>query len=100
MRLSHLLRAFKAKSTSGRFTGIGLTDDPATRLKQTPMFAPTVFNFFRPGYVPSGKDLSDVGLVVPEMQLTHELSVAGYTNYTRAWIQIDKTRDIQQAYTT
>ena len=48
------------------------------------MFAPTVFNFFRPGYVPSGKGLSDAGLVVPEMQLTHELSVAGYMNYIRA----------------
>ncbi len=99
LRLSHMLRAFKAKSTSGRFTGIGLTDDPATRLNQTPMFAPTVFNFFRPGYVPSGKDLSDAGLVVPEMQLTHELSVAGYMNYMRTWTQLSATRDIQQDYT-
>jgi uncharacterized protein (DUF1800 family) len=100
LRLSHMLRTFNAKSTSGRFTGIGLTDDPATRLNQTPMFAPTVFNFFRPGYVPSGKGLSDAGLVVPEMQLTHELSVAGYTNYIRTWTQIDKTRDIQHDYAT
>ena len=98
LRLSHLLRAFKAKSTSGRFTGIGLTDDPATRLNQTPMFAPTVFNFFRPGYVPSGKGLSDAGLVVPEMQLTHELSVAGYMNYIRGWVTLSGTRDIQQDY--
>jgi uncharacterized protein (DUF1800 family) len=98
LRLSHLLRAFKAKSVSGRFTGIGLTDDPATRLNQTPMFAPTVFNFFRPGYVPSGKGLSDAGLVVPEMQITHELSVAGYMNYIRAWTQLSATRDIQQDY--
>ena len=98
LRLSHMLRAFKAKSTSGRFTGIGLTDDPATRLNQTPMFAPTVFNFFRPGYVPPGKGLSDAGLVVPEMQLTHELSVAGYMNYIRGWTQLSTTRDIQQDY--
>ena len=70
-------------SRSGRYTGIGLTDDPATRLNQTPMFAPSVFNFFRPGYVPSGQGLAQAGLVVPEMQLTHELSVAGYMNYIR-----------------
>ncbi len=99
LRLSHMLRAFKAKSTSGRYTGIGLTDSPATSLNQTPMFAPTVFNFFRPGYVPSGKSLSDAGLVVPEMQLTHELSVAGYMNYIRTWTQLSTTRDIQQDYT-
>ncbi|MEO6897768.1 MAG: DUF1800 family protein [Caldimonas sp.] len=98
LRLSHMLRAFKATSTSGRFTGIGLTDDPATRLNQTPMFAPTVFNFFRPGYVPSGKGLSDAGLVVPEMQLTHELSVAGYMNYIRGWVPLSTARDIRQDY--
>ena len=31
---------------------------PTTRRRrsnQTPMFSPTVFNFFRPGYVPPGK---------------------------------------------
>ena len=65
VRLSHVLRAFNAKSIGGRYTGIGNTDDPAARLNQTPMYAPTVFNFFRPGYVPSGKGLSDAGLVVP-----------------------------------
>jgi uncharacterized protein (DUF1800 family) len=98
LRLSHMLRAFNATSKSGRYTGIGLTDDPATRLNQTPMFAPTVFNFFRPGYVPSGKGLSQAGLVVPEMQITHELSVAGYMNYIRAWTALDANRDIQHDY--
>ena len=99
LRLSQMLRAFNATSVSGRYTGIGLTDDPASRLGQTPMFAPTVFNFFRPGYVPSGKDLSDAGLVVPEMQITDELSVAGYMNYIRSWTALDTTRDIRQDYT-
>ena len=98
LRLSHMLRAFNATSRSGRFTGIGLTDDPATRLNQTPMFAPSVFNFFRPGYVPSGQGLAQAGLVVPEMQITHELSVAGYMNYMRTWTQIDRNRDIQHDY--
>ena len=32
LRLSNLLRAFNATSVSGRYTGIGLTDDPASRL--------------------------------------------------------------------
>ena len=99
LRLSQMLRAFNATSVSGRYTGIGLTDDPATRLGQTPMFAPTVFNFFRPGYVPSGKDLSAAGLVAPEMQITDELSVAGYMNFIRSWTTVDTSRDIRQDYT-
>ena len=99
LRLSQMLRAFNATSVSGRYTGIGLTDDPATKLGQTPMFAPTVFNFFRPGYVPSGDALSAAGLVVPEMQITDELSVAGYMNFVRTWTAVDTTRDIQQDYT-
>ena len=100
VRLANMLRAFDAKSISSRYTGIGNTDDPATRLNQTPMFAPTVFNFFRPGYVPTSKAITDAGLVVPELQITHDVSVAGYMNYIRAWVQLDKTRDIQHSYTT
>ncbi len=99
IRLANMLRAFNAKSTSTRFMGIGNTDDPATRLNQTPMYAPTVFNFFRPGYVPTSKAITDAGLVVPELQITHDVSVAGYMNYIRTWVVLDKNRDIQHDYT-
>jgi uncharacterized protein (DUF1800 family) len=98
VRLANLLRAFEAKSTSSRFTGIGDTDNPATRLGQTPMSAPTVFNFFRPGYVPTSKAITDAGLVVPELQITHDISVAGYMNYIRTWTTLDANRDIKQTY--
>ncbi len=100
LRLSSMLRAFNAQSISGRWTGIGLTDNPSTQLNQTPMFAPTVFNFFRPQYVPTSKAITDANLVAPELQITHELSVAGYMNYIRGWTQLNKARDIQHAYTT
>ena len=98
MRLANMLRAFNAQSLSGRYSGIGLTDDPATRLNQTPMFAPTVFNFFRPGYVPTSKAITDADLVVPELQITTDISVAGYMNYIRGWTQLNKTRDILHTY--
>lgn len=98
LRLSAMLRAFNAKSTSGRWTGIGNTDDPATRLNQTAMFAPTVFNFYRPGYVPTSQTLMNANVVVPEMQITHDVSVAGYTNYMRAWTVLDANRDIRHKY--
>ena len=99
VRLANFMRAFNAKSTSGRFMGIGNTDDAATRLNQTPMFAPTVFNFYRPGYVPSSKPIADAGLVAPEFQIVHDVSVAGYMNYMRSLVTLDTHRDIQQDYT-
>jgi len=98
LRLSHMLRAFNATSTSGRYTGIGLTDDPSTSLSQTPMYAPTVFNFFRPGYVPTSKAITDAKLVVPELQIATDVSVAGYMNYIRTWTPLNATRDIQHKY--
>jgi len=98
IRLGNFMRAFNATSKSGRFSGISNTDDPATRLNQTPMLSPTVFNFYRPGYVPSSKPIADAGLVAPEFQLVHDVSVAGYINYMRSLVAGDPARDIQQDY--
>ena len=98
IRLANLLRAFNATSVSGRYMGIGDTDNPATRLNQTPMFAPTVFNFFRPGYVPTSQAITDADLVVPELQIAHDVSVAGYMNYIRTWVALDANRDIRHNY--
>jgi uncharacterized protein (DUF1800 family) len=82
LRLSAFLRAFHATSDSGQYK-IGNTDDPNTKLGQTPMRAPSVFNFFRPGYAPPGVLLNGVQLVSPELQMTHEATAAGYVNYVR-----------------
>lgn len=54
---------------------------------QTPMKAPTVFNFFRPGYVPPNTTIaSKPGLVAPEFQIAHEVSVATYANTMQNWV--------------
>jgi hypothetical protein len=42
-----------------------------------------VFNFYRPGYVPPGTEAAALALVVPEMQIVHETSAAGYVNVIR-----------------
>ena len=42
-----------------------------------------MFNFFRPGYVPTSKVITDAGLVAPELQIDDEVSVAGYLNFMR-----------------
>ncbi len=98
LRLAHWMRAFNATSASGNWTGIDNTDDAATRLGQTPMRSPSVFNFYRPGYVPPRTDLANNGLVSPELQLAHEVSVAGYLNYLQTWVAVNTGRDVRQNY--
>lgn len=82
LRFTAFLRAYGAKSASGDFI-IGYTDNPAMRLGQSPLMSPSVFNFYRPGYVPPGSATGAAGLVSPELQLLHETSAAGYVNFMR-----------------
>jgi uncharacterized protein (DUF1800 family) len=82
LKLSALLRAFPYTSDTGDYK-VGNTDNAGTQLGQTPMRAPSVFNFWRPGYVPPGTEAAKASLAVPEMQLASETSAAGYVNYMR-----------------
>jgi hypothetical protein len=82
LRLSAFLRAFPHASDTGHFR-VGNTDNPGTSLGQTPMRSPSVFNFYRPGFVPPGTQAAARGLVAPEMQIASETSAAGYVNYMR-----------------
>ncbi|UVW28509.1 DUF1800 family protein [Massilia sp. H6] len=80
LRFAAWARAFKASSASDAWA-VGNTSDPATRLGQSPLRAASVFNFFRPGYVPPNSAVASAGMVAPEFQLTNESSVVGYVNY-------------------
>jgi uncharacterized protein (DUF1800 family) len=86
LRMTALLRAAGAVSTSGQFQ-IHNTDDPGSSLGQTAMRAPSVFNFWRPGYTPPNSALADAALVAPELQMANESSAAGYLNAMQAAIQ-------------
>jgi|GEM_PF-3166184 len=46
-----------------RTWAVGNTSDPATGLGQSPLRAPTVFNFLRPGYVPASTCIAAAALV-------------------------------------
>jgi uncharacterized protein (DUF1800 family) len=104
VRFVHWMRAFNARSADGRFL-LGTVSDPATQLAQTPMYSPSVFNFFRPGYIPPNSRVGSLGLVAPEAQITHETSVAGYLNYMRTALtsgvgtRTNGVLDIQPDYT-
>ena len=53
------------------------------KIREPLLRSPTVFNFYRPGYVAPGTQAAAAGLVAPEMALAHETSAAGYVNYIR-----------------
>ncbi|MFZ6814499.1 DUF1800 domain-containing protein [Undibacterium sp. Rencai35W] len=82
LRLANWMRSFSAKSTTTRFLLTNL-DDPLSAISQTPMRSPTVFNFYRPGYVPPNTTIASANLVAPEFQITGETSVVGYLNFMR-----------------
>jgi uncharacterized protein (DUF1800 family) len=97
LRFTAWMRAFNATSTSGNFR-IGVLDN---QLSRTPMRAPSVFNFFRPGFVPPNTSLASADLVAPEFQITHEISVASYANFIQGVIQngIGTGSDVKADYT-
>ena len=80
LRLAQWARTFGATSP-GEAWAVGDLSDPATRLGQSPLRSQSVFNFFRPGYVPPNTSLATQGLTAPEFQLTNESTVAGYLNF-------------------
>ena len=100
LRLANWMRAFHSASSSGRFQ-MGQIDDPVWGLAQTPMRAPSVFNFFRPEYVPPNSNIALANKFSPEMQITEEMSVTGYLNFMRDAIQNGTgiSNDIKADYT-
>ena len=85
LRLLAWARAWGVRSASENWA-LGNTSDPSSRLGQSPLRSPSVFNFFRPAYVPPNSAFSASGLVAPELQLTNESTVAGYLNYMQSLV--------------
>jgi uncharacterized protein (DUF1800 family) len=81
LKLSAFLRAVGTTSDSGLYQ-IDTTED-ITQLFQAPLKSPSVFNFFRPGYVFPGGKSAELSLVAPELQISNEASVASYANFMR-----------------
>jgi uncharacterized protein (DUF1800 family) len=79
VRLVQWARTFNVPTASTDWSKLGDFSDAGNSLGQSPLRSPTVFNFFRPGYVPPATALS-AGAVAPEFQLVNESSVASYVN--------------------
>ncbi|MCV0439091.1 MAG: DUF1800 domain-containing protein [Hydrogenophaga sp.] len=86
LRFVQWARTFGVTSAAGSWKLFDL-NNAGTQLGQSPLRAPSVFNFFRPGYVPPGTALSASGATAPEFQLVNETTVGGYLNFMQSVIE-------------
>ncbi len=81
VRLAQWGRTFKLRSLKGSWkTGFGPWN-PSRDLGQYPLDPPSVFGFFRPGYVPPGTPMAQTGATAPEFQIVNETTVATWANH-------------------
>ena len=85
VRLVQWAKAFGVTSPTNLWP-FGNTGSSATRIGESPGHAPSVFNWFRPGYTPPGTAIATRSLVAPEFQVTNEPSLIAYINYMQAVI--------------
>jgi uncharacterized protein (DUF1800 family) len=78
-------RSFKATNVDGKWE-IYQQEGGDYGLAQSPLRSPSVFNFFRPGYVPPKTAIATAGLVAPEFQIHNESSTVAYLNYLSDWV--------------
>jgi uncharacterized protein (DUF1800 family) len=80
IRFVQLHRAFDARRGDGYYDFWDFS--APTALNQSPMRAPSVFNFFHPDYTPAGP-LAQSGLLGPEFEITNASSVAGFADFSK-----------------
>ncbi len=108
LRLAQWARTFGAKasfpdalpSASNSWAGpwnVGDLSDDVTGLGQSPLRSPSVFNFYRPGYVPPQGEMGTNSVTAPEFQICNEVTVAKYLNFMNTTIG-DGRNDVKADY--
>jgi uncharacterized protein (DUF1800 family) len=76
LRVANWMRAFGATSATGNFMMVYELDS----LNQRPYNAPSVFSYFRPGYIPPNSALAEAGATAPEFQIVNESTAPSWVN--------------------
>lgn len=81
LRFTHWARAFEINSAdASNELALRVTNRPDA-LGQQAYRSPSVFNFYRPGYIAPGTETGAAGLTAPELQIANASSVVGYPNF-------------------
>jgi len=83
VRVAQWARTFKVASKRGTWKMSAPIWSSIDSLAQSPLQAPSAFNFFRPGYVPPVPALAARGATAPEFQIVNESTVCSYLNFLR-----------------
>jgi len=86
VRTAQWARTFKATSLKGTWKIGNPNYSAVDALGQSPLQAPSVFNFFRPGYVPPSTAMASSKATAPEFQLVNESTTASYINYLQNFL--------------
>lgn len=86
LRITHLMRAFGVTICYPSETD-NVSSSDTINLNQSPLLAPSVFNYFSPTYQFSRGSMASLGKVIPEMQIATEATVAAYINAVYAIVQ-------------
>ena len=87
LKFVHWVRAFDLTNIdAAREYTLMDASSPSSALGQQPLFAPSVFNFYRPGFVAPGTETGARGLTAPEFQLVNEGSAIGFMNIMTRYI--------------
>ena len=85
LRFTQWARAFNAGTVTPEYTlelyDLSSVSNYGQGLAQHPFSAPSVFNFYRPGYVPPGTDSGAAGMTVPELQIVTPETIPAYMNF-------------------
>jgi uncharacterized protein (DUF1800 family) len=85
VRFANLLRLSNARAENGT-NRLHYLDSADWGLGQSPLLAPSVFNFYSPDFRAAG-EISKAGLSSPEFQITTEMTLVGNLNFTESIIR-------------
>lgn len=86
IRLTNWARMFNADAENPEYAPELFVLGEISALSQRPYGARSVFNFYRPGYVPPATLAGARDMTVPEMQLVNATSIPGYINIIGEYI--------------
>ena len=85
LRFTQWARAFNAGTITPEYTlelyDLSSVSSYGQGLAQHPFRAPSVFNFYRPGYVPPGTNSGAAEMTVPELQIVTAETIPAYMNF-------------------
>jgi uncharacterized protein (DUF1800 family) len=99
VRFVQWARTFNLKKPASGKYDLFDTSQQSNSLGQMVFRSPSVFNFFRPGYVPAGTAIAANKLVAPEFQIVNEISTIGYVNYMHNVVTNKSNPNLEPDYT-